>query len=186
MKTLIVALNSKYIHSCLAVWYLKASCGPGCGDVFVREYTINENMEHVLSSIYSEKPDIVAFSCYIWNIPHVHRLAAGLKKVSPGTIIVLGGPEVSYDAADILANYNYIDYVIAGEGERSFPEFLSCMERAGIFPCGVSCQAACENRLHANSGHVKGHTRTRNRSTDSHGVRIRHCGQPAMRRTGQY
>jgi radical SAM superfamily enzyme YgiQ (UPF0313 family) len=152
MKTLIVALNSKYIHSCLAAWYLKASCGPGCGDVFVREYTINENMEHVLSSIYSEKPDIVAFSCYIWNIPHVNRLAAGLKKVSPGTIIVLGGPEVSYDAADILANYDYIDYVIAGEGERSFPEFISCIKRAGIFSTagvtghsGTGGQVPCPN-----------------------------------------
>jgi radical SAM superfamily enzyme YgiQ (UPF0313 family) len=151
MKTLIVALNSKYIHSSLAVWYLKAACGPGIGDVFAREYTINENMEHVLSSIYMEKPHIVAFSCYIWNISHVHRLAAGLKKVLPGTIIVLGGPEVSYDAADILADFDYIDYVIAGEGERSFPEFLSCMQRAGIFfPAGVSGQAARENRFQTN------------------------------------
>ncbi|MGE5614202.1 MAG: B12-binding domain-containing radical SAM protein [Bacillota bacterium] len=151
MKTLIVALNSKYIHSCLAAWYLKASCGPDHGDVFVREYTINENMEYVLSSIYLEKPDIVAFSCYIWNIAHVHRLAASLKKVLPGTMIVLGGPEVSYDAADILSNYDYIDYVIAGEGEMSFPGFLSCMKRSGIFSTsGVSGQAAHENSLQAN------------------------------------
>ncbi|MGI6669148.1 MAG: B12-binding domain-containing radical SAM protein [Acetivibrionales bacterium] len=151
MKTLIVALNSKYIHSSLAAWYLKASCGPGCGDVFVREYTINENMERILSSIYSEKPDIVAFSCYIWNISHVHRLASSLKKVSPGTIIVLGGPEVSYDAEDILAGCDYVDYVMAGEGERSFPGFLSCMERAGIFSTGgVSGRAGCENLLQEN------------------------------------
>ena len=75
MKTLIIALNSKFIHSALAPWYLKASCGPDCGQVLVLERTVNENQDKVLSSIYLHKPDVAAFSCYIWNIRYVLDLA---------------------------------------------------------------------------------------------------------------
>lgn len=124
MKTLIISLNSKYIHSSLAAWYLKAACGPGCGEVAVSEHTINENTDSVLSAIYSERPDFAAFSCYIWNISHVYKLASSLKKLLPGTVIILGGPEVSYDAADILGSNEFIDLIIAGEGDIAFPEVI--------------------------------------------------------------
>ncbi len=124
MKSLIVSLNSKYIHSALAPWYLKASCGAGCGEVIVSEHTVNENQDSVLSSIYLHRPDITAFSCYIWNISHVLRLASSLKKMLPDTVIILGGPEVSYDAADLLNCHQFIDFIITGEGDSSFPKLI--------------------------------------------------------------
>ena len=125
METLIVALNSKYIHSALAPWYLKASCGRECGTVRVLERTINEYAEDILAAIYGYKPDVTAFSCYIWNIRMVLELVSDLKKLLPQSIIVLGGPEVSYDAGELLKKHEQIDYIIAGEGEKSFPQLLA-------------------------------------------------------------
>lgn len=132
MKTLIIAINSKYIHSALAPWYLKASCGKdssaGCGEVIVAEHTINEQVDDIISSIYMQKPDIAAFSCYIWNIATVLRVASVLKKVLPATSIILGGPEVSYDVEDILVEHEFVDYILAGEGEKSFPELITLLD----------------------------------------------------------
>jgi len=133
MKTLIVALNSKYIHSALAPWYLKAACGDKNRDISVLEHTINESYDYVLSSIYIRKPDVIAFSCYIWNIAQVIRLTADLKKLLPKSVIILGGPEVSYDSYNILVKHNYIDFVLSGEGETSFPKLLQYIE-ASITP----------------------------------------------------
>jgi len=124
MKTLIIALNSKFIHSALAPWYLKAACGDAYGEVVVAEYNINEHADDILTSIYLQKPDVAAFSCYIWNISLVLKVASSLKKVLPGTVIVLGGPEVSYDAERILEEHDYVDYILAGEGEKSFPKLV--------------------------------------------------------------
>jgi len=128
MKTVIVALNSKYIHSSLAPWYLKAACGDGCGEIIVLEHTINDDLENVLSEVYSLKPDIAAFSCYIWNIGKVLQISENLKKVLPSVKIVLGGPEVSFDAAKIMADNPFIDYVITGEGETSFKSLLAVLK----------------------------------------------------------
>ncbi len=133
MRTVIISLNSKYIHSSLAPWYLKSSCsqyGQDCGEVLVSEHTINENPDSVLSSIYLMKPDIVAISCYIWNISQVLVLASNLKKLLPSLIIVLGGPEVSYDASETLKCKPFIDFIIKGEGEAAFPELVSMIYRA--------------------------------------------------------
>ncbi len=125
MKTLIVALNSQYIHSALAPWYLKASCGPECGTVDILERTINEYAGDILQGIYRYKPDVTAFSCYIWNIGLVLELVSDLKKLLPRSIIVLGGPEVSYDAGELLEKHEQIDFILAGEGEKSFPQLLA-------------------------------------------------------------
>ncbi|HEX3028675.1 MAG TPA: B12-binding domain-containing radical SAM protein [Clostridia bacterium] len=125
MKTVIVSLNSKYIHSSLAPWYLKAFCNEECGIIRIREFTINENPDTVLSSIFLEQADAVAFSCYIWNITYVLKVAEDLKKISPETVIILGGPEVSYDPDVLLAEKHYIDFIISGEGERPFKSLLN-------------------------------------------------------------
>ncbi len=132
MKALIVALNSKYIHSALAPWYLKAACGEEHGQVCVIEHTINENLDDVLAAIYMQKPDIAAFSCYVWNISFVLKLTESLKKLMPGTVIVLGGPEVSYESADLIKENAFIDFVLAGEGEKSFPAFIQYCRAARI------------------------------------------------------
>ena len=124
MKTLLVGINSKYIHTCLAIWYLKANI-QGNDNTTVREFTINDLQDNILSEIYREKPDIVAFSCYIWNIGFVLSISKELKKLLPGCIIILGGPEVSYDADKIMSANPDVDFVISGEGEDVFPVLVN-------------------------------------------------------------
>lgn len=127
-KTLICSLNSKYIHSSLAPWCLYTSCKSVLGEaccVEVTEGTINEKEEDIYERLISQKPDFVAFSCYIWNITRVLSLAEKLKE--QGIIIALGGPEVSYRQKDILEKYSFVDYVLSGEGEVIFPELVRAL-----------------------------------------------------------
>lgn len=124
MKSLIIALNSRYIHSSLSVWYLKANCGDECGDTKVLEFTINNNPDRVLAEIFAHNADVAAFSCYIWNISYILKLTENLKKISPKTTIILGGPEVSFDAKELVNNFQYIDYILTGEGDRTFQYLL--------------------------------------------------------------
>lgn len=127
-KTLICSLNSKYIHSSLAPWCLYTSCKSVLGEaccVEVTEGTINEKEEEIYERLISQKPDFVAFSCYIWNITRVLSLAEKLKE--QGVIIALGGPEVSYRQKDILEKYSFVDYVLSGEGEVIFPELVRAL-----------------------------------------------------------
>ncbi len=122
MKILLCAVNAKYIHTNLAVYNLEAS-GRGQGvDIELAEYTINNRIEEMLKEIYRKKADIIAFSCYIWNVEMIYELAKELKKVLPETKIWLGGPEVSYDAAQVLEKHPEIDLVVRGEGELTFKE----------------------------------------------------------------
>ena len=122
MKILLTALNAKFIHTNLACYNLEAM-GKGRGvEIELVEYTINNRIEEMLKDIYRKKADVIAFSCYIWNIEMIYELATELKKVQPDIRIWLGGPEVSYDADVILKNHQEIDLVFIGEGEQSFAE----------------------------------------------------------------
>lgn len=124
MKLVLVAINAKYIHSNLAVYSL-AAFGQNQGiDVKIKEYTINNNKDEILSSLYEEEADIVAFSCYIWNIEYVRAVASELKKVDKEITIWVGGPEVSYDVHNVLTNEKYVDIVMMGEGEKTFLELI--------------------------------------------------------------
>jgi anaerobic magnesium-protoporphyrin IX monomethyl ester cyclase len=110
MKTVIVSLASQYIHSSLAPWYLYYSAKELCvSDVSVKvlEGTVNENADDLIQRISAEKADLIAFSCYIWNITLVKKLAERLK--SSGAKILLGGPEVSYNAKELLSN-DFVDF----------------------------------------------------------------------------
>ncbi len=127
MKTLLVGINSKYIHTCLAVWYLKASI-KNCTNTSIREFTINDNIDDILSGIYLEKPDVLAFSCYIWNIELVRSLLREIKKLLPECIIILGGPEVSYTAEEVMKENEAADFVLCGEGEEIFPVLINSIE----------------------------------------------------------
>ncbi len=133
MKTVIVALNSQYIHSSLAPWYLLSSvkeCCPPEIKAKVIDGTVNEDIEAVYKRIKKEKADVIAFSCYIWNISFVLEL---VKMISQeGVKIVLGGPEVSYCAEEILKNNPKVNYVISGEGEYPFSLLLSTLYCKGI------------------------------------------------------
>lgn len=124
MKVQIIGVNAKYTHTNLAVRYLRDAVAGIC-DVSVKEYTINDNTISVERDILTDLPDIIAFSCYIWNVEFVLSICSTIKKVKPDIIIILGGPEVSYDCSEILKLYSYIDYIIKGEGEISFYNLIS-------------------------------------------------------------
>lgn len=123
MKVLLVALNSKYIHSNLAVRYLRAFTKDMDYEGKIREFSINDREERILKEIIYEKPDVVAFSTYIWNVTMVTELASLIKKVNKNIEIVYGGPEVSYDSREFLEE-NVGEYVIEGEGEKTYRDFI--------------------------------------------------------------
>ena len=130
MKIFLVALNAKYVHSNLAVYDLKGYFDNAKKkddnlknvNVEVGEYTINHNMDYILSGIYKEKADIYAFSCYIWNIKEVLELTNELAKINPYAKIWLGGPEASYGAVKYLEENSKIEGVMIGEGEATLVE----------------------------------------------------------------
>ena len=128
MKTLLIALNARFSHSNLAVYYLKAYCGTSCGDIEILEFTINDDTEWILRTICEKKPDNIAFSCYIWNIQMVSRLISNIKKIMPGVCIIAGGPEVSFDTEKVFRENPGIDYIITGEGEIPFRNLLQSLK----------------------------------------------------------
>lgn len=124
MKTIIVAVNAKNIHKSLAPWYLKAYCQSfGFCEIGVIEASINDNVNEIIGKIYNSKPDIIAFSCYIWNIDYICKIGKMLKKLLLDIKIILGGPEVSFEKD--LDNFKFADYIIKGQGEKAFFELLS-------------------------------------------------------------
>ena len=122
MKILLAACNAKYIHSNLAVYNLKSCSGEYSSRVVVKEYTINQIRDDILKDIYLEQPDVVCFSCYIWNISFVRELVPDLKKILPQAEFWAGGPEVSYDAVEFLKKNPAFFGVMVGEGEETFHE----------------------------------------------------------------
>ncbi|MBQ6696090.1 MAG: B12-binding domain-containing radical SAM protein [Lachnospiraceae bacterium] len=125
MKFLLVALNAKYIHSNPAVYSLRSYVGEALQKhVEIAEYTINHSFGEVLADIYKRKPDVIGFSCYIWNIHMVLELIPEVSKLLPEVPIWLGGPEVSFDATQLLAKYPMVTGVMIGEGEETFRELL--------------------------------------------------------------
>lgn len=117
MKILLVGINAKFVHTNLAIKYIKAYCRRF--DISLKEYTVNDSIHNVMSDILSLNPDIVGFSCYIWNIEFILKLCSNIKKVKNNIKIILGGPEVSFDAKELMANNTYVDYIVKGEGEIS-------------------------------------------------------------------
>ena len=147
MKIVLAALNAKYVHSNLAVFnlaeyaktnwekefcteYKEAEQGSSasfpyvCPEIVVKEYTINHNLDAILQSLYLEKADVVAFSCYIWNINEICTIVKELKKVAPKLRIWCGGPEVSYDSKKFLEKNTEIEGIMQGEGEAVFYELV--------------------------------------------------------------
>ena len=122
MKCLLVAINAKYIHSNLAVYSLKACAEAAARDgrgapgirVELAEYTINHRAAEILDDIYEKKADILCFSCYIWNIDHVKALVRNLKRLRPQVPVWLGGPEVSFDVRERLAEIPEADGILYG------------------------------------------------------------------------
>lgn len=125
MKLLLAACNAKYIHSNLAVYNLKAAAEGTGAEILLKEYTINQGKDLVLGDIYLEKPDVVCFSCYIWNISFITEVAENLHRVLPEAKLWAGGPEVSYDALSFLRKNPWITGIMRGEGEATFRELAA-------------------------------------------------------------
>ncbi|WP_107942181.1 B12-binding domain-containing radical SAM protein [Metasolibacillus sp. FSL H7-0170] len=123
MKIVLATLNAKYIHTNLAIRYLKASAYPEFIPELA-EYTIKDPAFNIVSDLFQKQPDIVGFSCYIWNIEETLHVVKMLKTVLPNTKVILGGPEVSYDVHHWLKNHTEIDFIVMGEGETSFKELM--------------------------------------------------------------
>ncbi|AVK50404.1 radical SAM protein [Clostridium sp. MF28] len=123
MKVLITAIDSKFIHSNLAVRYLKSFTRDMDYESKIKEFTINDREGRILEEIIKEKPDIIAFSTYIWNVELISRVANLIKRVDSNIEILYGGPEVSFDSRSFLKN-NVGEYVIEGEGEKTYRDFI--------------------------------------------------------------
>ena len=123
MKVLLTAINSKYIHSNLAVRYLRSFAKDLDYEGEIKEFTINDREERILEEIIREKPDVVAFSTYIWNVEMVSRISNLIKRVDSNIEILYGGPEVSFDSRTFLKE-NVGEYVIEGEGEKTYRDFI--------------------------------------------------------------
>src|SRR5512133_815777 len=130
MKILLTTLHAKYSHASLALPCLAAGCRnlPGVS-IAIREYTVNEPREQLLRLIISEQADLVAFSCYIWNIEKTLQIVSDIKKINPDIRIVLGGPEVSFGAFELMHNHPAVDFVIKGEGEAVFRQLVGALTR---------------------------------------------------------
>lgn len=135
MKIILAAINAKYIHSNLAVYSLQKYATEkkkAKDDILIKEYTINQFEQDILRDIYMEKADCVVFSCYIWNIKYVISIAQELKLIDSKIKIWAGGPEVSYDAKEMLEKYPFFDLIMCGEGEETFSKLLLGEEKSKI------------------------------------------------------
>ena len=124
MTILLCAINAKYIHSNLAVYSLKAFSGYK-EEIQIREYTMNFQEEKIMADIFRQKPRMLAFSCYVWNISMITYLMREIHKILPDTEIWAGGPEVSYDAKHFLRIHPELKGIMRGEGEETFKELAS-------------------------------------------------------------
>lgn len=146
MKTLLVAINAKYEHEGLAVWYLNAACKHNGISAKVLQYSKNDSAQKIWASLMEQQPDVIAFSCYIWNREQVLNLISDIKKAMPQMIVIVGGPEVSYEGAEIDFKRIGADFVIKGEGETIFPMLISALSEGGLsggisfFEAGNRCK----------------------------------------------
>ena len=135
MKILLTTLNSKYVHSNLALKYLYTVVAGEYSDVQVREFTINQDLTYIYTELIRANCDMVCFSCYIWNIEKIRELASDLKKARPSLKICLGGPEFSAGAADFAMEHPWADYILCGEGEYSFYRLCQILTESEAHRC---------------------------------------------------
>ncbi len=128
MKILLVAVNAKYIHSNLAVYCLKSYAASKGHSADIAEYTINQQSGDVLRDLYQRNADVVAFSCYIWNIEFIKGIVKDYKKIRPQSELWLGGPEVSYRGEELLKELPEVRGVMVGEGEETFSKLVTLYE----------------------------------------------------------
>ena len=133
MKVLLTALNSKYIHTNLAIRYLHTFADEHGYHSEIVEYTINQHLPDILDEIFRQHPDVLLLSCYIWNIEMMLDLAEEYRRICPEVTILAGGPEVSYNAEQILQQHPALDGIFCGEGEQPFVEYLQALQGERTF-----------------------------------------------------
>ena len=132
MNIVLTTLNAKYIHTNLAIRYLKAYAQPEF-DVNLVEYTIKDPVINIVSDLIQKQPDVIGFSCYIWNIEESIKVIKMIKKINPDIKIVAGGPEVTYDVQDWMQEVPEFDFIVIGEGEQTFKQLLSAIASGSDF-----------------------------------------------------
>lgn len=125
MKVLLTTLNAKYIHTSLALRWLYVA-NKDKFDISFKEYVIKEDVNTIVDDLLLQKPDVVGISVYIWNVEKVKLLIDLIKEKSPQTIIIIGGPEVTYEPDYFIENWD-VDYLISGEGEFVLGELLTAI-----------------------------------------------------------
>ena len=128
-KIVWLALNAKYSHTSLAVRYLREVCRDLADDTEILELTINHLLLEILGEIYERQPRVLGIACYIWNIELVKQLLHLLPKALPDTVLICGGPEVSYETAGFMKEFPMVDYVVRGEGEQAVHSLLQQMQQ---------------------------------------------------------
>ncbi|WP_315906295.1 B12-binding domain-containing radical SAM protein [Priestia koreensis] len=132
MNIVVSTLNAKYIHTCLALRCLKAYAEPEFA-VEMAEYTIKDPILNIVTDLYTRNPDVIGFSCYIWNIEETIKVVKLLKKIKPEVKIILGGPEVTYDVSQWLDRIPDADFIAIGEGEETFKQLLREIDGEGNY-----------------------------------------------------
>ncbi|HKI68810.1 MAG TPA: cobalamin-dependent protein, partial [Verrucomicrobiae bacterium] len=117
----LTTLNAKYIHAAFGLRYLLANLGELRQRAELQEFDINQRPIDVAEKLLLRDPKIIGFGVYIWNVAQIHQVVSMLKRVRPGIIIILGGPEVSYETEQ-QAIVKLADYVITGEADLKFAE----------------------------------------------------------------
>ncbi len=130
MRTILCGVNARFSHMNLAIRYLEGACRGIC-ETTVKEYTINDPVQHIIWDLTACGGDVYCFSSYIWNIDILLRAAEGVKKAISSSIILFGGPEASYSADELLQEQPFIDHVLSGEGEKSLPAFIRALQGTG-------------------------------------------------------
>lgn len=161
MKILLTAINAKYIHLNLAVYSLQAYAAAHGHKIERAEYTINNQLEDILEKIYRQKPDVLLFSCYIWNIEYVKELVSEFHKLRPEVPIWVGGPEVSFETERFLRENPAVTGIMMGEGERTLTELCDYFEQ-----CEQDTQFTTKNREEVQTELVRAHAENEKRTGD--------------------
>lgn len=130
MKTILIAVNATFNHTNLAIkylrqYYLKSAHSRDDMEIICKEFTINDDPRGNTAILLQENADVYGFSCYIWNISIILEMTGILKKLKPGCLIVLGGPEVSFEKQGFFDIHPEVDYIIRGQGELAFTELMN-------------------------------------------------------------
>lgn len=152
MNIVLTAINAKYIHSNLAVYSLRAYAQKYKEEIAIAEYTINQQIDDILMDLFKKKPDVLCFSCYIWNLNYVEELIREIAKIFPGLPIWVGGPEVSYDAGNVLERLPEVTGVMFGEGEKTFLEVMEYYHGGDVKLSGIKGIAyrGCDGEIRQN------------------------------------